>query len=196
MTGQPHPATEFHRPFAEPVRFDLADPGTLRHLWDLQRISYAVEARLIGFDGIPPLHESLEQLRACDESFLGVRDGSRLVGAVGWTRLPNGALDICRLVVHPDAHRRGVATALLDALDSIELAESTVVSTATANLPAVALYRRRGFIPVGERHVAPGVTVTLLERKRAGHAPVERGAQADSLLTRAQHRARSGGVGQ
>ncbi|MER6104068.1 GNAT family N-acetyltransferase [Streptomyces sp. NPDC001832] len=101
------------------------------------------------------------------ESFLGVRDELRLVGAVAWTRLPNGALDICRLVVHPVAHRRGVATALLDALDSIEPAELTVVSTGTANLPAVALYRRRGFIPVGERQVAPGVTVTLLERKNA-----------------------------
>ncbi|MDV9200249.1 GNAT family N-acetyltransferase [Streptomyces sp. Wh19] len=128
---------------------------------------YAVEARLIGFDGIPPLHESLEQLRACDESFLGVRDELRLVGAVAWTRLSNGALDICRLVVHPVAHRRGVATALLDALDSIEPAELTVVSTGTANLPAVALYRQRGFIPVGERQIAPGVTVTLLERKNA-----------------------------
>ncbi|MET7988733.1 GNAT family N-acetyltransferase [Streptomyces sp. NPDC005281] len=167
MTGQRHTATESHRPFAEPVRLDLADPDTLRHLWDLQRASYAVEAQLIGFDGIPPLHESLEQLRACGESFLGVRDELRLVGAVAWTRLPDGVLDICRLVVHPLAHRRGVATALLDALDSIEPAELTVVSTGTANLPAVTLYRRRGFIPVGKRQIAPGVTVTLLERKNA-----------------------------
>jgi ribosomal protein S18 acetylase RimI-like enzyme len=167
MTGQRHAATESHRPFAEPVRLDLSDPDTLRHLWDLQRASYAVEARLIGFDGIPPLHDSPEQLRACDESFLGVRDELRLVGAVAWTRLPNGALDICRLIVHPVAHRCGVATALLDALDSIEPAELTVVSTGTANLPAVALYRRREFIPVGERRIAPGVTVTLLERQNA-----------------------------
>ncbi|MFI6653035.1 GNAT family N-acetyltransferase [Streptomyces sp. NPDC050529] len=165
MTGQRHAAIESRRPFAEPVRLDLSDPDILRHLWDLQRASYAVEARLIGFDGIPPLHESLEQLRACDESFLGVRDESRLVGAVAWTRLPNGALDICRLVVHPAAHRRGVATTLLDTLDSIEPAELTVVSTGTPNLPAVELYRRRGFKPVGERQVAPSVTVTLLERK-------------------------------
>ncbi|WP_326733316.1 GNAT family N-acetyltransferase [Streptomyces sp. NBC_01022] len=165
MTGQRHAAIESRRPFAEPVRLDLSDPDILRHLWDLQRASYAVEARLIGFDGIPPLHESLEQLRACDESFLGVPDESRLVGAVAWTRLPNGALDICRLVVHPAAHRRGVATTLLDTLDSIEPAELTVVSTGTPNLPAVELYRRRGFKPVGERQVAPSVTVTLLERK-------------------------------
>ncbi|OWA18078.1 GNAT family N-acetyltransferase [Streptomyces sp. CS159] len=167
MTGQRRTATESHRSFAEPVRLDLSDPDTLRHLWDLQRASYAVEARLIGFDGIPPLHESLEQLRACEESFIGVRDERRLVGAVAWTRSGNGVLDICRLVVHPVAHRRGVATALLDALDSIEPAELTVVSTGTANLPAVELYRRRGFRPVGERRIAPGVAVTLLERRNA-----------------------------
>lgn len=167
MTGRRHDDTESRWSFAEPVRLDLSDPGTLRLLWDLQRVSYTVEARLIGFDGIPPLYESLEQLSACDESFLGVRDELRLVGAVAWTRLPNGALDICRLVVHPVAHRRGVATALLDALDAIEPAELTIVSTGTANLPAVALYRRRGFVPVGKRQIAPGVTVTLLERKNA-----------------------------
>ncbi|KRV46614.1 GCN5 family acetyltransferase [Wenjunlia vitaminophila] len=167
MTGRSHAAPESHWPLGEPFRLDLTDSDILSHLWDLQRASYAVEARLIGFDGIPPLHETLEQLRACEESFLGVRDESGLVGAVAWTRLPNGALEICRLVVHPVAHRRGVATALLNALDSIEPAELTVVSTGTANLPAIALYRRRGFIPVGERQVAPGVTITLLER---GHA--------------------------
>ncbi|MFJ2591272.1 GNAT family N-acetyltransferase [Streptomyces sp. NPDC087538] len=167
MTSQRDATAESDRPFAEPVPLDLADPDTLRQLWDLQQASYAVEARLIGFDGLPPLHESLEQLRACDESFLGVRDESKLVGAVGWTRLPNGAVDICRLVVHPGAHRRGVATVLLDALESIEPAELTIVSTGTANLPALTLYRRRGFMPVGERQIAPGVTITLLERKNA-----------------------------
>lgn len=167
MTDQRYATAESDRPFAEPARLDLADPNTLRQLWDLQRASYVVEARLIGFDGLPPLLESLEQLRACDESFLGVRDESKLVGAVGWTRLPSGALDICRLVVHPVAHRRGVATVLLDALDSIEPAELTTVSTGTANLPALTLYRRRGFMPVGEQQIAPGVTITLLERRNA-----------------------------
>jgi ribosomal protein S18 acetylase RimI-like enzyme len=167
MTDQRRARIEFDRPLAKPVRLDLSEAGTLRQLWDLQRPAYAVEARLIGFDGIPALHESLEQLRECGESFLGVRDEAALVGAVSWTRVPSGALDICRLVVHPNAHRRGIATALLDALDSTEPADLTVVSTGTANLPALALYRRRGFVPVGERQIAPGVTITLLERKNA-----------------------------
>ncbi|GAB7028815.1 GNAT family N-acetyltransferase [Streptomyces sp. NPDC021749] len=153
------------RQWSEPHRLDLADPGTLRQLWQLQRAAYAVEAELIGFDGIPPLHETLQELRSCTESFLGVTDETGLVGAVSWARLHDGTLDICRLVVHPRAHRRGIATALLNSLDAMEPAEVTLVSTGTANQPALALYQRRGFTPTGKRQIAPDVTVTLLARK-------------------------------
>ena len=104
----------------EPRRLDLSDPDTLQGLWDLQRASYAVEAELIGFDGIPALHESLQELRDCGESFLGLDDETGLAGAVSWARLQDGTLDICRLMVHPRAHRRGIATALLDSLDRAE----------------------------------------------------------------------------
>ena len=79
MTG-PH-ATEARR-------LDLSEPDTLRRLWDLQRASYAVEAKLIGFDGIPALHESLEELRDCEESFLGLDDETGLAGAVSWGPAP------------------------------------------------------------------------------------------------------------
>jgi ribosomal protein S18 acetylase RimI-like enzyme len=142
-------------------RLDLSDDDTLRALWELQRAAYAVEARLIGFDGIPPLHETPDELRACGESFLGTEG---LTGAVSWERLEDGTLDICRLVVHPSAHRTGIARALLDALDTLEPSDRTVVSTGTANLPAMELYRRRGFVPTGTRQLAPGVTMTMLAR--------------------------------
>lgn len=156
MTG-PH-ATEARR-------LDLADPGTLRRLRDLQRASYAVEAELIGFDGIPALHESLEDLRDCGESFLGPDDETGLAGAVSWVRLQDGTLDICRLMVHPRAHRQGIATALLDALDRAEPAWRAVVSTGTASHPALGLYQQRGFTPAGTRLIAPGTSLTLLERR-------------------------------
>ena len=152
---------------AEPSRLDLSDPDTLRCLRDLQRASYAVEARLIGFDGIPALHESLEDLRDCGESFLGLYDETGLAGAVSWVRLRDGTLDICRLMVHPRAFRRGIATALLDGLDRAEPARRAVVSTGTANQPALALYTRRGFTPIGTRPIAPGTSITILERHSA-----------------------------
>jgi GNAT superfamily N-acetyltransferase len=148
----------------EPRRLDLSDPDALQRLWVLQRASYAVEAELIGFDGIPALHESLQELRDCGESFLGLDDETGLAGAVSWARLQDGTLDICRLIVHPRVHRRGIATALLDSLDRAEPARRAVVSTGTANHPALALYKRRGFTPVGTRGIAPGTSITVLER--------------------------------
>jgi ribosomal protein S18 acetylase RimI-like enzyme len=150
---------------SEPRRLNLTDPAVVRELWELQRAAYAVEARLLGFDGIPPLHETIDELSVSSENFLGISDESGLVGAVSWTSHDHGTVEICRLVVQPMEHRRGVATALLDALEAVEPAARTVVSTGTANHPALALYRNRGFTTVGQREVAPGVTVTLLERK-------------------------------
>ena len=152
---------------AEPRRLDLSDPDTLRRLRDLQYAAYAVEARLIGFDGIPALHESLEELRDCGESFLGLDDEAGLAGAVSWVRHQDGTLDICRLMVHPRAFRRGIATALLDGLDRAESARRAVVSTGTGNHPALALYTRRGFTPTGTRQIAPGINITILERHSA-----------------------------
>ena len=38
---------------------DLADPATAADVLRVQRAAYRVEAELIGFDGIPPLHEPL-----------------------------------------------------------------------------------------------------------------------------------------
>jgi len=164
-----HEATPGARAWrGEARRLDLSDPDTLSGLWELQRAAYAVEAELIGFDGIPALHESAEELRDCGESFLGLDDEVGLAGAVSWTRLPDDTLDICRLVVHPRAHRLGIASALLDSLDRVEPAHRVVVSTGTANHPALSLYRRRGFTPVGIRQIAPAVTITLLERRLRG----------------------------
>jgi ribosomal protein S18 acetylase RimI-like enzyme len=138
---------------------DLSDDAVLRELWTVQRLAYAVEAELIGFDGIPPLHESLDELRACGETFLGTYDEKGLTGAVSY-RLDGSTVDIHRLVVHPRAHRRGIATRLLDALPD----GPQVVSTGTGNEPALRLYRGRGFVETGTREVAPGVTLTELAR--------------------------------
>ncbi|MGO1056101.1 GNAT family N-acetyltransferase [Crossiella sp. CA198] len=146
------------------IRLDLSDEDTLRQLWTLQRLAYAMEAELIGFDGIPQLHESLAELRGCGESFLGAYDRAMLVGAVSWQRTDDQALDICRLVVLPHRHRSGIATALLNALDLLEPAELCTVSTGAANIPARTLYQRRGFHPVDEQQVAPGVSITHLAR--------------------------------
>ena len=154
-----------HRP--EPLRVDL-DDDLARDVLALQRAAYAVEAALIGSDGIPALTETPEHLRQAGETWLGTFDGSGLTGAVAWQLLADGTVDICRLVVAPRAFRGGVATALLDELDRWYPGRPMVVSTGSDNQPALALYHRRGFRPVRQREAAPGLMVTELSRPAIG----------------------------
>jgi ribosomal protein S18 acetylase RimI-like enzyme len=129
-----------------------------QELLDLQHAAYAVEAALIGDDRIPPLHETLAQLRGEPLRWLGAFDGDRLAGAVAWAQTP-GEVDLDRLVVHPGAHRRGVGRALVTEVMSRAAGRRIVVSTGRDNLPARALYERLGFVPRGEREVIPGLWI-------------------------------------
>jgi ribosomal protein S18 acetylase RimI-like enzyme len=154
-----------HRPELLAV---AVDDGLAREVLALQREAYAVEAALIGSDGIPALTETLEHLRDAGETWLGVFDAAGLCGAVAWQRLDDDTIDICRLIVAPRAFRGGVATALLDELDRRHPANPMIVSTGSGNEPALALYRRRGFHPVRQREAVPGLLVTELARPATG----------------------------
>ncbi|MBW9207621.1 GNAT family N-acetyltransferase [Mumia sp. zg.B53] len=143
---------------------DVTDAETAAELLAVQRRAYEVEAALIDFPELPMLHETLEELQESSELFLGAYAEGVLVGAVSWERLDDGTIDIFRLVVDPPAHRRGVASSLLEVLSALEPTHRTIVSTGSRNAPGLAFYARHGFVPVAEREVAPGVRLTDLER--------------------------------
>jgi ribosomal protein S18 acetylase RimI-like enzyme len=147
------------------IRLDLADPDVASAVLALQRESYAIEAALIGDERIPMLIETIDELRSAGLEWLGVIDDAGLTGAVSWKVLDDGTVDIHRLVVAPRAFRRGVASALLDALDVAYPDRVMVVSTGTANAPALRLYGRRGFHATSVREVIPGLSITELERQ-------------------------------
>ena len=143
---------------------DVSDAATAQAVIVLQREAYAVEAALIGSNGIPALTQSLEAVQAAGEDWLGMSDGEGLLGAVSWRELDVGTVDIHRLIVAPRAFRLGVATALLDALDSRFPDRPMVVSTGRDNAPARRLYERRGFGLVRDREVMPGLWIAELAR--------------------------------
>lgn len=147
-----------------PILLDLTDEAIARSVLALQREAYAVEAGLIGSDGIPQLTETLEELQAAGLDWLGTFDEAELAGAVSWKVLDDGTVDIYRLVVAPRAFRRGIASALLDELDGRYPDSPTLVSTGRDNGPARELYRRRGFTVVREREAIPGLWIADMER--------------------------------
>ena len=150
--------------------FPRADPDRAQRLLELQRAAYAAEAELLGFDGIPPLHETLEELLATGQRWLGRFTGTELVGALAWEEGGDMGPEISRLVVAPAAWRSGHATALLDAFDPLTGGRPVRVATGSDNAPALALYARRGFAATGEEEIAPGVGLTRLLRA-AGTGP-------------------------
>jgi ribosomal protein S18 acetylase RimI-like enzyme len=137
-----------------------ADRATAEALAALQQAAYRVEAELIGSDEIPALRESAEDLAASEDAILGDRDW----GFVAYRR-ERDELEVCKLVVHPLHHRRGLATRLLDALDVAEPGvRRTTVSTAADNAPALALYARRGFTTNARTTTPGGLKLVRLER--------------------------------
>ncbi|OKK15209.1 hypothetical protein AMK16_28665 [Streptomyces sp. CB00455] len=157
---------------------DLADEATATAVYRVGRAAYAVEAELIGFDGIPALRESLADLRTRPLNWLGAlsADGG-LAGFVAWEEAPGSAVGVDRLCVDPAWFRRGVASLLLGRLLTGVLSGRRVtVTTGAANAPAVALYERHGFVRGADFSPVPGLRMASFSRPAA--LPVQAGRDA------------------
>ncbi|HET9654474.1 MAG TPA: hypothetical protein VFP72_03920 [Kineosporiaceae bacterium] len=74
---------------------DLGGVATAAAVLGLQRAAYAVEAAVIGHEGIPPLTESLEQLRQAGLTWLGTTvDGHLVAAPIRTQNLPDGLFDV------------------------------------------------------------------------------------------------------
>ena len=149
----------------ELARLDLSDASIVAELLKLQRRAYRVEADLIGSDAIPHLHETLVELQASGETFLGARVCGALAGAISW-RITGETIDLHRLVVDPAHFRKGVGAALVRAaLIAEPNARRALVQTGALNKPAMALYQREGFRPTGESEPSPGLRVARFTKR-------------------------------
>jgi ribosomal protein S18 acetylase RimI-like enzyme len=143
----------------DPVR----DPLLAARLLDIQHAAYAVEARLIGDDRIPPLAEDVAALVAAGLDWLVATDGGAVLGALGRRDTADG-VEIDRLVVDPAVGRRGTGRALVAAVLADAAGRRVTVSTGRDNTPARRLYAQAGFRETGEREVLPGLWVVDAER--------------------------------
>ena len=130
----------------------------------IQRAAYAIEAELIGFDAIPPLHEDTVDVMQLGITFMGVVSGGEISGVLGY-QLVGTTVGIDRLAIDPDHFRRGFARNLLVHLHEREhIAHLFEVSTASANGPARRLYESTGYASTGDAALPEGVTVTRFQR--------------------------------
>ncbi|MDG4864559.1 GNAT family N-acetyltransferase [Streptomyces sp. T-3] len=157
---------------------DLTDDTAAGAVHRIGRRAYTVEADLIGFDGIPALHESLESMRARPLHWLGATTthDRQLTAFIAWQYAEGAApdsdteVDIDRVCVDPAWFRHGLATLLLrHLLTELAPGHTAMVSTGADNRPALALYERLGFDRTGTVEPVPGLR--LAQFRRPAYAP-------------------------
>ncbi|MDI9893473.1 MULTISPECIES: GNAT family N-acetyltransferase [Nocardiaceae] len=146
----------------EIVRVDpVADRPLAGQILAVQKSSYAVEARLIGDDRIPLLHESVNDLCAAQVHWLVACADDEILGAAAWS-----GSEIDRLVVSPHAHRQGIGRALVEVMIDSIVGQRIQVATGRDNAPARRLYESLGFVHTENQQVLPGLWLARYELVR------------------------------
>jgi len=143
--------------------FDIRDANAALKLLEVQLPAYRVEAIMIGTADLPPLKDTVESLQACGEAFYGFYEKNKLLGALSWEQ-GDDHLRICRMMVHPEHFRKGIAGQLLRFFLENNDADKIVVTTGATNNPAINLYLAHGFILQKYVKVGPAIELAWLEK--------------------------------
>lgn len=132
----------------------------------VQRAAYLEEARRYQAWELPPLVETVEQIRKHIESgmpALGAWDGHRLVGSVRG-KVDGDRMEVARLAVAPDVRGRGIGRRLLEAVTA-HARGTAWLFTGAESAENVRLYESAGFVQVGEHLDVVGIRCVTLEKK-------------------------------
>lgn len=154
------------------VELGPAEPADAPELWVLQRSCWVSEAQVNDNPFIPPLVESLDDVRLGLTAWttLVARSGDRLVGSVRMRWGDDGggeAWQIGRLMVAPDLQGRGLGRRLLSVAESLAPPEAdcAVLVTGVGSQENIRRYRRAGYRPGHGGPSEPGM-VRLVKRLR------------------------------
>ncbi|MDH4422076.1 MULTISPECIES: GNAT family N-acetyltransferase [Bacillus cereus group] len=132
----------------------------------VQMPAYTIEADYINSTAIPRLYDTVNDIQNCGETFYGYFSENKLVGFISFIYEEN-LIDIHRLVVSPDFFKQGIATKLLLYIFNMFPSSMTyIVQTGKANTPAIALYKKHGFIEVTNTELPDGLVLTQLKKRQ------------------------------
>ncbi|MFI7429512.1 GNAT family N-acetyltransferase [Micromonospora sp. NPDC049836] len=143
----------------------VADAG---EILTVQRAAYLVEAQRYADPFLPPLTETLDEVRAAlagPTIVLAARHRARLVGSVR-ARVDGDTAHVGRLAVAPDQQGRGVGGRLLAAVEDACTGRvgRFALFTGAQSEQNLSLYARRGYRVVSHRLDENGNRLAVLEK--------------------------------
>jgi ribosomal protein S18 acetylase RimI-like enzyme len=146
-------------------RISPADAG---EVLTVQRAAFASEALIYGTADMPPLTQTLEELRAelADAKGWVARVGPRLVGAIRY-RDTDDLLLIGRIAIAPDLQGLGIGRTLLEAAERDSRASEAELFTGSLSEANVRLYESCGY-RIADRVDQGDGTTQLFMRKQLG----------------------------
>ncbi|CAG1011458.1 amino-acid N-acetyltransferase [Anaerolineae bacterium] len=132
---------------------------------DLQKRAFAIEAELYQNQNIPPLTQTLEEIRAefNDHLFLKACLEGRIVGSVR-ARMDGGDCLIGRLCVDPALHHQGIGTQLMAAIEAACPAARYRLFTGERSEGNLRLYHKLGYHAYKRKAVTETLTLIYLEK--------------------------------
>jgi ribosomal protein S18 acetylase RimI-like enzyme len=151
------------------ITYRRLGPEVAGELLTVQRAAFLSEARAYGTLEIPPLTETLDDLRRELESSLtiGAFLGRRLVGAARLT-LEDEIGWISRVGVAPDLQGKGIGSGVLEALEAA--APSQVqrfqLGAGAKSASNIAMYEARGYREISRTFDSVGIELVIMARER------------------------------
>ena len=133
----------------------------------LQKLAYKSEAKLHGDLQIPPLVETLDELKDKFKThvFLKATTNGKIIGSVRVLQKENTCY-VGRLMVHPDFQNRGIATKLLLEIERIFSCHRFELFTGEKSVKNIRLYEKLGYKRFKVEKLASKVTLVFLEKTR------------------------------
>ena len=146
------------------VRAAVEDAGAILQL---QREAYESEARLYGDWSIPPLTQTVEQLRGefvASVVLKAITSERGLLGSVR-AREDKGIVQVGRLIVAPSAQRQGIGGALLREIEAaFRSAQRFELFTGSLSEGNIKFYSKHGYSVTHQKALSPGITLVFMSK--------------------------------
>ena len=143
-----------------------AERTDLEQILRLQHLAYQSEAILYNDFSIPPLKQTIEEIRQeyAKSIFLkAVNSKGNIIGSVR-AHIDNDTAYIGKLIVHPEKRGQGIGTKLLLAIEQECLTARYELFTGDKSIRNLRLYEHLGYVKFKEHIVTDGLTFIYMEK--------------------------------